>query len=135
VEGEVVQHLNAYFYGVAKRVLLEWRRRRVRERAAELEYAIPGPAEAAAEREARGACLERCVGALDEVSRALLAGYYRGLPDDRKRLAETHGITYTTLKTRVFRLRVRLDACLRACLEARGRVTDDDPATPRVRRS
>ena len=134
-EGEVVEHLNAYFYGVAKRVLLESRRRWARERAAEREYAIPGPAEPASEREARIACLERCVGALDEGSRALLAGYYRGLPDDRKRLAESQGITYTSLKTRVFRLRIRLEVCLRKCLEARSRVTEDPPRTPPMRRS
>jgi DNA-directed RNA polymerase specialized sigma24 family protein len=126
-EGEAIEHLNAYFYGVARRVVLEWRKRWARERAAERAYPRAGPEAASAESESRIACLECCLRALPDESRALLIAYYRGRGEERKRLAESHGITYTSLKTRACRLRVRLEVCLRDCLEGRRAVTDDGP--------
>jgi len=117
-EGERVDHLGAYFYGVARLVALEWRKRRAQEGVAQREYPRGGPVEAAEDRERRIACLERCLMRLPEESRALLVGYYRDRGEARKRLAESHGITYTTLKTRVCRLRMGLEGCLRDCLEA-----------------
>jgi hypothetical protein len=38
--------------------------------------------------------------------------------EERQRLAATLGITYMNLRTRVRRLRVRLEECVRECMEA-----------------
>jgi len=118
-EGQIIEHLDAYFYGVARRVMLEWRKRRVQERAAERAFSLLGPATAPELRELRVACLERCLRRLPRDSRILIMDYYRGRMEERKRLAATLGISYTNLRTRARRLRLRLEECLRECLEAR----------------
>jgi DNA-directed RNA polymerase specialized sigma24 family protein len=120
-EGYIIECLDAYFYGVANRVMLEWRRQWALEQAAEREFPRPEPASSSEFREIRVACLERCLRRLPRDSRALIAGYYRGRADERRRLAETLGISDTNLRTRARRLRVRLDECLRECLETRTR--------------
>jgi RNA polymerase sigma factor (sigma-70 family) len=130
-EGQAIQHLDAYFYGVARRVMLEWIKRRTQERSAEWECRLPEPAAAAERREIRVACLERCLRRLPRDSRALIVGYYRGRMEERKRLAENLHISYTSLRTQVCRLRVRLQQCLRECLEARSLGHHDDPGAPR----
>jgi RNA polymerase sigma factor (sigma-70 family) len=118
-EGQVIEHLDAYFYGVANRVVFEWAKRRARERAAEREFLPPESPSVAEVREAWMACLEGCLRRLPRDSRVLIVGYYRGRTEERQRLAETLGITYTSLRARAYRVRIRLEECLRECLEAR----------------
>ena len=125
-EGEDVQRLPNYAYGVARRVLLEWHKRHTREEAAlaALQRTGPEPRDAA-KVEAEVACLERCLAELPEDGRALIVAYYReaGLMplEGRKLLAGRLGLTYGTLKTRAHRIRGRLEECLRECLEAGNR--------------
>jgi len=118
-EGHVIQHVDAYFYGVAHRVILEWRRRRLQERAAERAAARSEPATVPELREARAACLERCLKRLPRHSRGLIMGYHGASADERQRLAESLGITYPSLRARASRLRVRLEECLQECLRNR----------------
>jgi DNA-directed RNA polymerase specialized sigma24 family protein len=117
-EGQIIERLDGYFYGVASRVMREWRKQQAQERAAERVFSRPEPGSAAELRELRVVCVERCLRALPLDSRALLAGYYRGRAEERQRLAETLGITYATLRRRVSRIRIRLGECLRECLAA-----------------
>jgi DNA-directed RNA polymerase specialized sigma24 family protein len=117
-EGQIIEHVDSYFYGVAHHVMLEWMKGRARERAAERAFARLEPAPAPELREVRIACLERCLKRLPRESRALIEGYYRGRMEERQRLAATLGITYMNLRTRVRRLRVRLEECVRECMEA-----------------
>jgi RNA polymerase sigma factor (sigma-70 family) len=133
--GETIEHLKAYFYGVARRVALEWRKQRAQQRAAEREYSSPSRESSAEDEEVRLVCLQRCLQALPPETRALVLDYHRSRLGDRKRLAESFGITYTNLKTRVFRLRLRLEECVQQCLEAPARVTDDPRGPQRVKRS
>jgi DNA-directed RNA polymerase specialized sigma24 family protein len=118
-EGHIIEHLDAYFYGVANRVMLESRKRRAREQAATRQFPSPEPAASSELREVHVACLERCLRRLPRDSRALIVGYYRGRAEERQGLAETLGISYTNLRTRTRRLRIRIEECLRECLEAR----------------
>ena len=121
-EGETVEHLRAYCYGVAKRVLLEWEKQRAREQVALRDFR-PGSAndELSSTVEGRVACLERCLRELPDDSRELIVGYYQGAGrshlEGRKLLADRLGITYATLKTRAHRIRARLEEALRGSLE------------------
>ncbi len=121
-EGETIEHVRAYFYGVAKRVAIEWKRRRAAEGTAiDRQRACLAADEAPEAREARVACLESCLRHLPPHSRELILGYYRGQGGERKRLAKSLGMTYTSLKTRAHRIRSALGECLRECLEAQTR--------------
>jgi RNA polymerase sigma factor (sigma-70 family) len=119
-EGETIEHLNAFFYGVAKRVMMEWTRRRMRQRAAEQQLpgdAAPAVAVEDVEREeARSACLEECLKSLGTDSRRLIVSYYQGDLEKRKLLAVRLGMSYTGLKSQAHRIRVRLGTCIQQCL-------------------
>ncbi len=124
-EGEAVENLRAYCYGVAKRVLLEWDKRQAREAVALRDLPAPGRGEPEAEE--RVACLERGLRQLPAADRELIVEYYRGegkahLPG-RKALADRLGITYATLKTRAHRIRTRLEEAFR-CAEPGNDVTN-----------
>ena len=70
--------------------------------------------------ERRLECLDRCLGALSEDNHRLILQYYqlqRGAQiEQRRRIAEEHGIPLNALRLRVHRLRARLEACVRECL-------------------
>jgi DNA-directed RNA polymerase specialized sigma24 family protein len=124
-EGVTVEHLRAYVYGVGRHVLLEWRRRRALEKAADVEPR-PSPTElrlAAEAAETRLVCLEQCLREIPRESRDLIVRYYQGQGKShlkgRKVLAERLGISYATLKTRAHRVRASLEGCLRSCLAKR----------------
>jgi DNA-directed RNA polymerase specialized sigma24 family protein len=117
-EGERVEHLTAYFYGVARMVLLESRRRPER---------LPLPAEPAAPEaatdaaaEARLACLETCLDRLPPDQRELVVGYYQGDSGERIRLRRALAgrcrIPMNALRIRVHRLRQVLEACVLSCV-------------------
>jgi DNA-directed RNA polymerase specialized sigma24 family protein len=118
-EGEAVVHLNAYFYGVARLVLLESRRHEAREQEAHREH-VPAPMDdgAPAWREKRIACLDRCLATLPHESRDLVVKYHRVQLEGRKQLADLLGITYVSLKTRAHRVRTQLAGCVSECLQA-----------------
>lgn len=62
----------------------------------------------------RRRCQESCLGELSEQERELLAGYYvRGV--DRGALAEELGLLLATLRTRIHRLKRRLEKCVKDC--------------------
>ena len=124
-EGEPIEGVQPYAYGVARYVLLERLRSQLREQRASAgaaqEWLVPpDPAE-----EARITNLTRCLEALPPDDRALIIAYYEiaGGPhrEGRKLQAERLGISYEALKTRAHRLRGRLESCLRSALDARRR--------------
>lgn len=133
-EGERVEHLRAYCYGVARRVVLEWEKRRAREAVALRELSRRGPHEPATDAEARVAALESCLRQMPAGDRELIVEYYRGegkahLPD-RRALAARLGVTYVTLKTRAHRIRARLEAALRGGSESEIGVTNEGREPP-----
>lgn len=121
-EGQEVHSLNAYCYGVARLVFSESLKAQRKEREA-LECAPSlesQGAEADLDAEVRRACLDRCLGALNEESRDLIIGYYddeKGRKiERRKRLAARLGIPLNALRIRAHRIRVGLEACVRECV-------------------
>lgn len=124
-EGETIREADpsAYFYGVARNILRERWTERARERSRQPLVPFP-PAPAPEERavfERRLACLDRCLAALPARSRELVLAYYEGRRrvriDARRALAEARGIPVNALRIRVCRLRLHLEACVRACLD------------------
>ena len=119
-----------YCYVVAKFVMLESLRLRSRQAsAASTDFqarAMPPPAaidDVPAERERRMECLETCLTALAADDRELILEYYRtetvSAKVQRRELAERLGLTANSLAIRAWRLRHRLEGCVRACRERR----------------
>jgi len=103
-----------YFFGVARKVLMEYLRRKqpqVESKSAvdsdqiELEYQ----------------CLEECMAKLSPQNRELLMRYYdadgRERIEQRKLLAEELGIAPNALRIRAYRIRAELQKCLQECVE------------------
>lgn len=74
----------------------------------------------APEREARFACLEACLARLAQAERTLLLRYFTGEERtkiaQRQHLATELKISANALSLRVFRLRARMEQCVRDCL-------------------
>jgi DNA-directed RNA polymerase specialized sigma24 family protein len=73
------------------------------------------------ERERALRCLERCVAELDAERREMVIGYYYGEQrakiENRRRLASKFGLTMNALSIRTFRIRERLEICVRRCIK------------------
>jgi len=116
-----------YCYIMAKFVLLEALRHSERQRSVSDELRGTEPLQtgreddSSEERERTMACLERCLSARSPAERALILDYYRSesgtASAGRKRLADRLGLTANSLAIRAWRIRSRLEACVRACLE------------------
>ena len=113
-----------FCYAVAKFVFLEHLRSgRAREVSDEhIDRAVPASAEEETqEREKALRCLEKCIRELDEQRRELVIGYYQGEQrtkiENRRRLARKLGLSVNALSIRTFRIRERLETCVRRCIE------------------
>jgi DNA-directed RNA polymerase specialized sigma24 family protein len=125
-----VQDVNQYARGIARLVLLEWRRR---PSAVSL-TANPDVASVAAPPESdSGAalqqCFDRCLASLPSESRALVLQYYvaerRVKTEARRSLAATLSISESALRNRVQRVRDRLERCVHACAAETGAIDGD----------
>jgi RNA polymerase sigma factor (sigma-70 family) len=106
-----------YFYGVAKNIFRESLRD-------ETTNVLPSPKQSPTEDDAvEYDCLDKCMDELPPESRRLVLSYYEETRqkkiDSRKRLAEELGIDLNALRIRVHRLRVRLEECVRHCVNGR----------------
>jgi DNA-directed RNA polymerase specialized sigma24 family protein len=105
-----------YFYGIAKKVLLE----SLKNKSAH----PPPPApdvEPDGDQENRHQCLEKCLARLDHQDRSLVIDYYSGDKrvkiDHRRELAVHRGLSDNALKIKMCRLRAKLYECVRECLK------------------
>jgi RNA polymerase sigma factor (sigma-70 family) len=113
-----------YFYGFGRNVLKEYYREvaahALLKEPERLKFSDQG--EETEQRERLFACLDKCLGDLDEAERALALRYYemQGMAkvDFRKELAEEQGIGVNALRVRVHRIRARLHRCISACLKS-----------------
>ena len=125
-EGQDVYNVSGYIYGVAKLVHAESLKRRNWMRALDDDIELPAIAV-----EVRAAnyqeCMERCLGCLSDEDREVISEYYRHKKsakiDCRKRLAARLGISLNTLRVKMHRQRMSLEACVEKCL-ARYEYTD-----------
>jgi DNA-directed RNA polymerase specialized sigma24 family protein len=86
--------------------------------------ASPEAGEEVKEREQRWECLEHCIGKLAPADRELIINYYRGEErakiENRRAMAAKLGVTINALSIRACRLRGKLEACLRQCMNGGG---------------
>ena len=126
-EGEQIDDLNSYFYGVARLIWLEGLRSRHKE-PTPLEPThtpvAPNSAELEIERqhrEDRLGCLESCLSRLSSANRVLIVEYYReekGIKiEHRKQQAERLNTTLNGLRLRASRIRSELSECVHSCVE------------------
>jgi DNA-directed RNA polymerase specialized sigma24 family protein len=122
-----------YCYITAKFVLLE-RGRESREGPLSLDALAPASRESAlrsdqapvttpvGEDEKRLQCLENCLETLEPPDRELICQYYQGERhwkiENRRNLAMRLGASLNALSIRACRIRSRLEACVRRCMEA-----------------
>jgi len=105
-----------YFYGVARNIYRESLR-------GEPARVLPWPKQIPGEDDSREYdCLEACLEQLPPESRRLVLSYYEETGqkkiDSRKRLASELGIDTYALRSRVHRLRLRLEECVHQCMNA-----------------
>ena len=119
LEQTAVQDIRKYVYGIARLVALE--RRRAPAFASiddvpQIKLAASAPVEGNSRLHD---CFDRCLAQLSEESRSLLLRYYEGERRakiaNRRRLASMFGLTENALRSRVQRLRDRLEQCVHAC--------------------
>lgn len=125
-EGEAIENLTGYCYGVARLVWMEALRKREKQPIA-LDDNFPTGAVESEEREQlrneqekRLECFEECLRKLPDETRAFIIEYYReekGLKiDGRRQLAARLDTTLNALRLRASRLRRELGACINSCL-------------------
>lgn len=120
-DGEAIQDLNKYLYGVAHLILLETLKERQREQASleQLSYLRPTSADTEADESAL-VCLKQCLERLSAESRELILQYYQeeksARIESRQRLAEQLHIPLNALRNRTLRLREKLEHCVGRCL-------------------
>lgn len=102
-----------YFYGVARKVQLEYLRRKTPQ-------PPPEPMTDSDRVEIEHQCLEQCINKLSNENRELVLRYYqadgRRKIEERKLLAEELGIAPNALRIRAYRIRAALQKCLEKCV-------------------
>ncbi|MDX2029220.1 MAG: hypothetical protein SF339_01025 [Blastocatellia bacterium] len=120
--GETLADLETYCLGVARLVFLETLKRPERRHVPFEEapaLAAPAAAGDADEEDEKRRCFERCLRELPPESRALVLEYYRDERrtkiDNRQALADRLAIPLNALRSRVQRIRDRLERCIEKC--------------------
>lgn len=120
----VVDNIRQYARGIARLVLLERRRHldaSLTDADADLAAARAAtPADVPDDAERLRDCFDRCLDGFPDSSRALVIDYYAeehtGKIVNRRRLASTLGLSDNALRSRVQRLRDRLEQCVHECV-------------------
>jgi RNA polymerase sigma factor (sigma-70 family) len=107
IQGEPIEKIESYALGIARMLLKETARRREQRDIAlrEIQILQPGETENTEMLEA----FERCLDALPESSRTLIARYYSG---ERTALARELGLSVNALRVRALRIRRKLYQCV-----------------------
>ena len=123
-EGQVIENINSYFYGVARMVYMEALKEQehgavpLDEAPQSLQQKTPEPIDP----EPRVLCFDRCLDLLPADNRRLIVGYYqeerRAKIELRQELADSLHIPLNALRIRAHRIRVRLEQCITQCLKA-----------------
>jgi DNA-directed RNA polymerase specialized sigma24 family protein len=119
--GEEVRDLASYSLGVARLLLLEIFKERMREQNALKESAnAQESADNASDSEENLECLRGCLKQLSDENRTLVLQYYQGEKGEkvknRRGLVERLGVPVNTLRMRVLRLREKLQVCVEECV-------------------
>ena len=119
-EGIEVADVRNYAYGIARLVLLEWQRRPSSVSIGpDTQVAAPSAPVVDDDTDRLRECFDGCLTALPADSRALVLEYYvadqRKKIENRRRLARSFGISDNALRSRVQRVRDRLERCVLRC--------------------
>jgi len=130
-EGEQIQDINRYVYGIARLLVLEDLKRRQRERIA-LEK-LPATSHTAPDEAAdqqTTICLRHCLQRLPPENHQLILRYYQGESrtriENRQRLARDMNIPLAALRKRALRLREKLESCIAKCLKVKNARDDSE---------
>ena len=125
-EGQIIENLKSYFYGVARMVFMEALKDReqapipIDEAIALLRNKAVEPTNSA-EPDPLMVCLDRCLDSLGTEQRTLIVTYYeeerRAKIELRQELADKLQIPLNALRIRAHRIRVNLEKCITACLQ------------------
>lgn len=114
IKDQVYGDRTRYFFGVARKVLLEYLRRKRPQPESE-------PVADSDRVELEYWCLEECMAKLVPENRDLVMRYYdcdgRERIEQRKKLADELGIAPNALRIRAFRIRAELQKCVEECME------------------
>jgi DNA-directed RNA polymerase specialized sigma24 family protein len=123
-EGQTIDNLKSYFYGVARMVYMEALRDRehapiaLEEALHDLRKEIPKEIDL----DPRVVCFDRCLDSLPPQNRYLIVNYYeeekRAKIELRQDLADKLQIPMNALRIRAHRIRVNLEKCITTCLQA-----------------
>jgi RNA polymerase sigma factor (sigma-70 family) len=126
-DGEQIENLQAYAYGVAKLLLKEVRKKEVREQAAQeqllllTDHTTAETTDQNEEAEREQECFEKCLETLTSNNRELILSYYVGEQrekiEGRRQLAEKLGVDLNALRVRAHRIRGQLEDCVWKCVE------------------
>jgi RNA polymerase sigma factor (sigma-70 family) len=111
-----------YFYGVAKKIVLE-RDRREQHQPLDPTMKAQDTATEGDEvgADARHECLQKCLRELNADDRMLILAYYQKSKqakiDYRKALARQFGMGTNALRVKLFRIRAHLKTCIKKCLQ------------------
>jgi len=130
LEEVVVDNIRQYARGIARLVLLERRRHHdasLTDTAAnQIAARAAAPSDDPDDTERLRDCFERCLDGFPDSSRALVVDYYSGERtskiNNRRRLASTLGLSDNALRSRVQRLRDRLERCVHECVSRQERL-------------
>ena len=110
-----INDVRGFALGIARMLVHEWRRRPVPKPLDWTADITHAPQHPAADRLQE--CFDRCLHALPADAQSLLMGYYdgqlRAKIANRRRIAQSLGVSDSALRNRVQRLRNRIEACVR----------------------
>ena len=122
-QGDQIEEMSSYFYGVARMILLERVKRHQKQQEAISAMPPPEPLNARPESEDRSLeCLDRCMKTLPADHREIILDYYmdeKGAKiERRKSLADRLQIPLNALRIRAHRIRGRIEDCVARCVQS-----------------
>ena len=123
-EGQNIDNLRSYFYGVARMVFMEALRDREHAPIAleEVLHDLRVEITKESDPDPRIVCFDRCLASLPPQNRDLIVNYYqeerRAKIELRQELADKLQIPMNALRIRAHRIRVNLEKCITTCLQA-----------------
>jgi len=123
-EGETIESVSSYSYGVARMLCKEIRKKQEAEHRAFTNIPITVQTnQSDDEKDSLHECLDKCLGKLPDESRELILGYYQGDKrekiDQRQIMAAKYNITLNALRINACRIRDKLEICIEECLKTR----------------
>jgi RNA polymerase sigma factor (sigma-70 family) len=123
-EGQVIENLKSYFYGVARMVFMEALKELDRTPVPidDAPQILQQKTPEAIDPDDRLVCLDQCLDSLPAENRKLIVDYYqeerRAKIELRQELADRLKIPLNALRIRAHRIRHTLEQCINRCLEA-----------------